>query len=134
MDSHTGEPITAAQATNGVYIWEVPNPLYFKILNHHKRPFLMGRDIIEMRIQFNYNLRKALGLRMCFLTFRIWTRLQPATSHFLRVFKTQVLKYLDSLGVISINLVIKAVDHVLHNVLNHTTYVQQFEIIKFNVY
>nr|AEG42038.1 transcriptional activator protein [Cotton leaf curl Multan virus] len=28
------EPITAAQAGNGAYIWEVPNPLYFKIISH----------------------------------------------------------------------------------------------------
>ncbi|CAJ57820.2 replication enhancer protein [Vernonia yellow vein virus] len=134
MDSHTGEPITAAQAQNGVFIWEVPNPLYFKILKHLQRPFNMNKDIIEVRIQFNHYLRKALGLRKCYLTFTIWSHLRPATSHFLRVFKTQVLKYLDSLGVISLNLVIRAVDHVLHNVLSGTIYVKQFEIIKFNFY
>nr|AGS56748.1 AC3 protein [Emilia yellow vein virus]QIH45339.1 replication enhancer protein [Emilia yellow vein virus]QIH45346.1 replication enhancer protein [Emilia yellow vein virus]QIH45353.1 replication enhancer protein [Emilia yellow vein virus]QIH45360.1 replication enhancer protein [Emilia yellow vein virus] len=134
MDSHTGEPITAAQATNGVYIWEVPNPLYFKILKHLNRPFNTNRDEIEIRIQFNYNLRKALGIHKCFLTFQIWTHLQPATSHFLRVFKNQVLRYLNNLGVISLNFVIRAVDHVLHNVLEGTMYVKQYEIIKFNSY
>ncbi|ADO40553.1 replication enhancer protein [Okra leaf curl India virus [India:Sonipat EL14A:2006]] len=134
MDSRTGERITAAHSTNGVFIWEVPNPLYFKILNHDNRPFTTNMDIITMRIQFNYNLRKALGVHKCFLTFRIWTTLHPPTGLFLREFKTQVLKYLNNLGVISINLVIKAVEHVLYNVINQTMYVDQYSDIKFKLY
>ncbi|BAU61802.1 replication enhancer protein [Malachra yellow mosaic virus] len=134
MDLRTGEPITAAQARSGAYIWKVPNPLYFKILSHDNRPFTMNTDIITIRIQFNYNLRKALGVHKCFLTFRIWTTLHPRTGLFLRVFKTQVLKYLNNLGVISINLVIKAVEHVLYNVIQQTMYVDQYSEIKFNLY
>ncbi|ADO41020.1 replication enhancer protein [Bhendi yellow vein mosaic virus [India:Karnal:OY80B:2005]] len=134
MDSRTGARITAAQSKNGVYIWEVPNPLYFKILNHDNRPFTTNMDIITLRIHFNYNLRKALGVHKCFLTFRIWTTLHPQTGLFLRVFKTQVLKYLNNLGVISINLVIKAVEHVLYNVINQTMYVDQYSDIKFKLY
>nr|BBD50438.1 replication enhancer protein [Malachra yellow mosaic virus] len=94
----------------------------------------MNTDIITIRIQFNYNLRKALGVHKCFLTFRIWTTLHPRTGLFLRVFKTQVLKYLNNLGVISINLVIKAVEHVLYNVIQQTMYVDQYSEIKFNLY
>ncbi|ADK73490.3 replication enhancer protein [Ageratum enation virus-Papaver somniferum] len=134
MDSRTGELITAAQAENGVFIWEIQNPLYFKITDHQNRPFLMKEDIITVQIQFNYNLRKALGIHKCFLVYRIWMTSQPQTGRFLRVFKTQVLKYLNNLGVISINNVIRSVDHVLWGVLEHNVYVEQSYSIKFNIY
>nr|CBL58144.1 AC3 protein [Kenaf leaf curl virus] len=134
MDLRTGEPITAAQAWSGAYIWEVPNPLYFKILNHDNRPFTMNMDIITIRIQFNYNLRRALGVHKCFLTYRIWTTLHPRTGLFLRVFKTQVLKYLTNLGVISINAIIRAVNHVLWKKLEQTMYVDMISEIKFDLY
>ncbi|ACA62836.1 replication enhancer protein [Kenaf leaf curl virus-[India:Bahraich:2007]] len=134
MDLRTGEPITAAQAWSGAYIWEVPNPLYFKILSHDNRPFTMNMDIIKIRIQFNYNLRRAVGVHKCFLTYRIWTTLHPQTGLFLRVFKTQVLKYLTNLGVISINSIIRAVNHVLWNKIEQTMYVEMTSEIKFDVY
>ncbi|QBP05518.1 replication enhancer protein [Papaya severe leaf curl virus] len=134
MDSRTGELITAAQAENGVYIWEITNPLYFKITEHDNRPFLMKDDIITVQIQFNHNLRKELRIHNCFLAFRIWTTLQPRTGRFLRVFRTQVLQYLDNLAVISINNVLRAVDHVLWNVLAQTMYVGPSNIIKFYIY
>nr|AHF50185.1 replication enhancer protein [Tomato leaf curl Liwa virus] len=134
MDSRTGEPITAAQAENGVFIWEITNPLYFKITEHHNRPFLRSQDIITVQIRFNHNLRKALGMHKCFLTYRIWTTLQPQTGHFFRVFKTQVLNVLNNFAVISINNVNRAVDHVLWNVLDHVVYVNQSYSIKYNLY
>nr|UIS42951.1 replication enhancement protein [Chilli leaf curl virus] len=134
MDSRTGGPITAAQAENSVFIWEITNPLYFKITEHHNRPFLRSHDIITVQIRFNHNLRKALGIHKCFLTFRIWTTLQPQTGDFLRVFKTQVLNVLNNFAVISINNVNRAVDHVLWNVLDHVVYVNQSYSIKYNLY
>nr|QTZ97403.1 replication enhancer protein [Tomato leaf curl Chuxiong virus]QTZ97410.1 replication enhancer protein [Tomato leaf curl Chuxiong virus] len=134
MDSRTGEHITAAQAENGVYIWEIQNPLYFKITEHQNRPFLMKEDIITIQIQFNYNLRKALGVHKCFLVYQIWMTSQPQTGRFLRVFKTQVLKFLNNLGVISLNNVVRAVNHVLWDVLEHIVYVNQSYSIKFNLY
>nr|ARA74346.1 AC3 protein [Chilli leaf curl virus] len=134
MDSRTGEPITAAQAENSVFIWEITNPLYFKITEHHNRPFMRNHDIITVQIRFNHNLRKALGIHKCFLTFRIWTTLQPQTGHFLRVFRTQVYKYLNNFAVISINNVLRAVNHVLWFVLAQTIHVQSSNIIKFNLY
>ncbi|AWF94032.1 replication enhancer protein [Malvastrum yellow vein Lahore virus] len=134
MDLRTGEPITAAQAWSGAYIWEVPNPLYFKILSHQERPFTSNMDIITIRIQFNYNLRKALGVHKCFLTFQIWTTLRPPTGLFLRVLKTQVIKYLNNLGVISLNSIIRAVEYVLYNKIEQTMYVKQSLEIKFNIY
>nr|ANW06336.1 replication enhancer protein [Tomato yellow leaf curl Kanchanaburi virus] len=134
MDLRTGETITAAQAQNGVYTWEVPNPLYFKVLKHNSKPFNDNNDYLEIQIQFNHNLRKALGIHKCFLIFRIWTPLQPQTWHFLRVFKNQCMKYLNNLGIVSINNVIRAADYVLWDVLENTSYVDQCHIIKFNIY
>ncbi|AZL94850.1 REn [Emilia yellow vein Fujian virus] len=134
MDSRTGGLITAAQAENGVYTWTITNPLYFKISQHDTRPFLRNYDVITIQLQFNHNLRKALGIHQCFLIYRIWTHLHPQTWRFLRVFKYQCMKYLDSLGVISINNVIRAVDHVLYDVLEKTIDVQVSHIIKFNIY
>ncbi|BAG68477.1 AC3 protein [Eupatorium yellow vein virus-[Japan:Kagawa:Tomato:1997]] len=134
MDSRTGTIITAAQAQSGAYIWTVPNPLYFKITRHDQRSFNKDQDVITMQIQFNHNLRSQLGLHKCFLIFKIWSRLHPQTWRFLRVFRTQVMNYLHSLGVISINNVIRAVDHVLYNRLQGTMYVQTFHDIKYKIY
>ncbi|CAH17666.1 AC3 protein [Stachytarpheta leaf curl virus - [Hn34]] len=134
MDFRTGEPITAAQAENGAYIWTVRNPLYFKITQHDQRPFSTNHDVITLQVQFNYNLRKALGIHQCFLICRIWTRLRPQTWRFLKVFKYQCIKYLDNLGVISINNVIRAFSHVLYNVLEGTIDDELSSIIKFSLY
>nr|AGH27781.1 AC3 protein [Tomato yellow leaf curl virus] len=134
MDSRTGELITAPQAYNVVFIWEINNPLYFKITEHSQRPFLMNSDIISIQIRFNHNIRKALGIHKCFLIFRIWTTLQPQTGRFLRVFRYQVLKYLYSLVVISINNVISAVDHILYDVLENTINVTATHDIKYKFY
>nr|AIP89211.1 replication enhancer [South African cassava mosaic virus] len=134
MDSRTGELITAPQAKNGVFIWEITNPLYFAITNHDKRPGNMNHDIIPLQIRFNHNIRKALGIHKCFLNFKVWTTLRPQTGLFLRVFRYQVLKYLDMIGVISINTVLRAVDHVLYDVLLNTLQVTEQHEIKFNLY
>nr|AIP89289.1 replication enhancer [South African cassava mosaic virus] len=134
MDSRTGELITAPQAKNGVFIWEITNPLYFDITNHDKSPGNMNHDIITLQIRFNHNIRKALGIHKCFLNFKVWTTLRPQTGLFLRVFRYQVLKYLDMIGVISINTVLRAVDHVLYDVLLNTLQVTEQHEIKFNLY
>nr|AEG90123.1 replication enhancer [East African cassava mosaic virus-Kenya] len=134
MDSRTGELITAPQATNGVFTWEITNPLYFEITNHDRRPGNMNHDIITLQIRFNHNLRKALGIHKCFLNFKVWTTLRPPTGLFLRVFRYQVLKYLDMIGVLSINTVLLAVDHVLYDVLLNTLQVTEQHAIKFNLY
>ncbi|AUT11872.1 REn [Polygala garcinii associated virus] len=134
MDSRTGEPITAPLARNGVFTWTVQNALYFKITQHDIRPALSDTDIIHLQIRFNHNLRRALGMHKCYLNFRTWTRLQPQTSRFLRVFRYQVLKFLDSLGVYSLNTVIRAVDHVLYEVLENTISVNEEHDIKYKLY
>nr|UOL65792.1 replication enhancer protein [Tomato yellow leaf curl Thailand virus] len=134
MDLRTGELLTATQLESGVYIWTVKNPLYFKITKHLESPFQRNHDIITLQIQFNHNLRKALGIHKCYLVCKIWTHLHPQTSRFLTVFKYQCIKYLDRLGVISINNVIRAMSHVLYNVLEGTIDVIEEHDIKFNIY
>nr|UFP62861.1 AC3 [African cassava mosaic virus] len=134
MDFRTGELITAPQAKNGVYTWDITNPLYFAITRHEQRPFNMNQDIITVQIRFNHNIRKALGIHKCFLNFRVWTTLRPQTGLFLRVFRYQVIKYLDMIGVISINNVIRAVDHVLYDVIEKTIKCRVTHEIKFNLY
>nr|UFP62933.1 AC3 [African cassava mosaic virus] len=134
MDSRTGELITAPQAKNGVFTWEITNSPYFAITNHDTRPGNMHHDIITLQIRFNHNIRKALGIHKCFLNFKVWTTLRPPTGLFLKVFRYQVLKYLYMIGVISINTVLRAVDHVLYDVLLNTLQVTEQHEIKFNLY
>nr|UFP63075.1 AC3 [East African cassava mosaic virus] len=134
MDSRTGELITAPQAMNGVFTWEITNPLYFAITNQDQRPGNMNHDILTLQIRFNHNLRKALGIHKCFLNFKIWTTLRPQTGLFLRVFRYQVLKYLDMIGVISINNVIIAVDQVVYNEIVNTLQVTEQREIKTQIY
>ncbi|UWJ07351.1 replication-enhancer protein [Begomovirus goianiensis] len=124
MDTRTGELITAPQAQNGAFIWEVPNPLYFKIINVED-PIYTNTRIYQIQIRFNHNLRKALDLHKCFLNFQVWTTsLTASGTTYLNRFRHLVNLYLDQVGVISINLVIRAVrfatdrsyvNHVLEN-------------------
>lgn len=44
------------------------------------------------------------------------------------------MKFLDRLGVISINNIIRAVDNVLFNVIEQTVDVLEYHEIKFNIY
>lgn len=131
MDSRTGEPITVHQANRGVFYWEIQNPLYFKIMSSIDTGRLTR---VMVRVQFNHNLRKALGIHKCFMDFQVWTALQVQTTRFLRVFRTQVFNYLNSVHVISVNWVLRAVDHVLWQRLTGTIQVNTFNDIKYNVY
>nr|QCI56083.1 replication enhancer protein [Rhynchosia golden mosaic virus] len=109
MDSRTGEPITAPQATNGVFIWEVPNPLYFEIIRVEV-PLHTHSKVFHIQIRANHNLRRALDLHKAFFNFQVWTTLTTASGQiYLSRFKLLVMSYLDNLGVISINNVIRAV-------------------------
>nr|ALB26156.1 replication enhancer protein [Okra enation leaf curl virus] len=134
MDSRTGERITAAHTRNGVFIWEVPNPLFFKILSHENSKYTTNMDILTMRIQFNYNLQRALGVHKCFLTPWVGTTFHPPNGLFLRVFVNQVPEYPNNLGVISINLVMKAVELVLYSVIQQKGYVDQYSDLKVHLY
>ncbi|AGV02078.1 REn [Cotton chlorotic spot virus] len=132
MDSRTGEFITPLQAENGVFIWEVQNPLYFKITRVEDPPFTNTR-IYHVSIRFNHNLRKVLDLHKAFLNFQVWTKSMTASgTTYLARFKFLVNMYLDQLGVICLNNVIRAVrfatdkSYVSHVLENHS--------IKFKLY
>ncbi|ARM20162.1 replication enhancer [Jacquemontia yellow vein virus] len=132
MDSRTGEPITALQARSGEYIWRVPNPLYFKIYNLEDLPYIATR-IYTVQIRFNHNLRRALDLHKAFLTFQIWTTSVTASgTTYLARFRHLVMLYLDRLGVISINNVIRAVRFATDK--PYVNHVIERHSIKFKIY
>nr|UBR90659.1 replication-enhancer protein [Cnidoscolus mosaic leaf deformation virus] len=132
MDTRTGEPITAPQAQNGVFIWEVPNPLYFKITNVEDLLYTNTR-VYHLQIRFNHNLRKALDLHKCFLNFQVWTTSLTASGRtYLNRFTYLVNMYLDQVGVISINLVIRAVRFATDKV--YVNHVLENHSIKYKLY
>ncbi|UTQ10239.1 AC3 [Hyptis golden mosaic virus] len=132
MDSRTGELITAPQAENGVYIWEITNPLYFKI-SHVENPPNTDSRVYHIQIRFNHNLRKGLGLHKAFLNFQVWTTSVTASgTTYLSRFRHLVLLYLDQLGVISLNNVIRAVRFATDK--RYVTSVLEHHSIKFTIY
>ncbi|AST47731.1 replication enhancer protein [Tomato leaf curl purple vein virus] len=132
MDSRTGELITAPQAENGVFIWQLSNPLYFKI-THVEDPLYTTTRIYHIQIRFNHNLRKALDLHKAFLNFQVWTSYLTASGTiYLSRFRFLVLLYLDQLGVISINNVIRAVRFATDRV--YVNHVLENHSIKYNIY
>nr|UBR90619.1 replication-enhancer protein [Cnidoscolus mosaic leaf deformation virus] len=132
MDTRTGEPITAPQAQNGVFIWEVPNPLYFKIINVEDLMYTNTR-VYHVQIRFNHNLRKALDLHKCFLNFQVWTTSLTASGRtYLSRFTYLVNMYLGQVGVISINLVIRAVRFATDRV--YVNHVLENHSIKYKLY
>nr|UBR90495.1 replication-enhancer protein [Cnidoscolus mosaic leaf deformation virus] len=132
MDTRTGEPITAPQAQSGVFIWEVPNPLYFKITNVEDLIYTRTR-VYHVQIRFNHNLRKALDLHKCFLNFQVWTTSLTASGRtYLNRFTYLVNLYLDRVGVISINLVIRAVRFATDRV--YVNHVLENHSIKYKLY
>nr|QGN65506.1 replication enhancer protein [Mungbean yellow mosaic India virus] len=102
MDFRTGESITAAQLRNGVYIWEVQNPLSFKIMHHS--PIQAGSRMIvtKLRIMFNHGLKKALGMHKCFLDLKIYHYMKATSGMILSIFRSQLFRFLNNIGVISL--------------------------------
>nr|ALK03485.1 replication enhancer protein [VEM begomovirus 5]ALK03505.1 replication enhancer protein [VEM begomovirus 5] len=132
MDSRTGELITVRQAENGVYIWEIENPLYFKIYNVEE-PLYTRTRVYQIQIRFNHNLRRVLGLHKAYLNYQVWTTSTTASGlTYLLRFKRLVNMYLDDIGVISINNVIRAVRFATDRV--YVSYVLQNHEIKFKFY
>ncbi|ALL25616.1 AC3 [Passionfruit leaf distortion virus] len=132
MDSRTGEFITARQAENGVYIWEIENPLYFKIIQVEDLRYTMTR-VYHVQIRFNHNLRRALHLHKAYLNFQVWTvSLTASGLTYLNRFRHLVLMYLDQLGVISINNVIRAVRFATDRV--YVSHVLENHSIKYKFY
>ncbi|ALK03444.1 replication enhancer protein [Whitefly-associated begomovirus 2] len=132
MDSRTGELITVPQAENGVYIWEIENPLYFKMYRVEE-PLYTRTRIYSVQIRFNHNLRRALDLHKAYLNFQVWTTsLTASGSTYLNRFRHLVMLYLDQLGVISINNVIRAVRFATDR--SYVNYVLEDHSIKFKIY
>nr|AQY09999.1 REn [Sida micrantha mosaic virus] len=132
MDSRTGEFITAPQAENGVYIWEITNPLYFKMYNVEDPPYTRTR-VYHIQIRFNHNLRRALGLHKAYLNFQVWTTsLTASGTTYLTRFRRLVMMYLDQLGVITLNNVIRAVRFATDKA--YVNYVLEDHDIKFKFY
>ncbi|ANY43212.1 replication enhancement protein [Croton golden mosaic virus] len=132
MDSRTGELITARQAESGVYIWEIINPLYFRI-NGVEDPQYTRTRIFHVQIRFNHNLRNQLHLHKAYLNFQVWTTsLTTSGTSYLVRFRQLVLMYLDQLGVISINNVIRAVRFATDRQYVHS--VIENHIIKYKIY
>nr|QNG62335.1 Ren [Sida micrantha mosaic virus] len=132
MDSRTGEYITAHQAENGVYIWEITNPLYFKTYRVEDLLYTRTR-VYHIQIRFNHNLRRALGLHKCYLNFQVWTTsLTASGTTYLTRFRRLVMMYLDQLGVITLNNVIRAVRFATDKA--YVNYVLEDHDIKFKFY
>ncbi|ACQ57343.1 REn [Malvastrum yellow mosaic Helshire virus] len=132
MDSRTGELITAPHAENGVYIWEIENPLYFRIYRVVDLLYTRTR-VYNIQIRFNHNLRKVLGLHKAYLNFQVWTTSMTASgSTYLVRFRRLVNMYLDELGVISLNNVIRAVRFATDRV--YVRYVLENHEIKLKFY
>nr|ABA26619.1 REn [Cabbage leaf curl Jamaica virus] len=132
MDSRTGESITVAQAENSVFIWEVPNPLYFRI-RHVEDPLYTRTRIYHIEVRFNHNLRKALDLHKAYFNFQVWTTSMRASGPtYLSRFKCLVMSHLDNLGVIGINHVIRAVRFATDR--PYVTHVHENHQIKFKIY
>ena len=134
MDERTCEELSYTQCITGVFIWEVPNPLYFLIINHLQRPYNMDLDIIEIQIRFNSNLRRSLRIQKCWINFKLWTTLTPSAEGFRCRFRFHVMNYLDQLGVISINNVIRAVQYFCDRYELYIVQVEQKESIQFMLY
>nr|UFT26542.1 replication enhancer protein [Cabbage leaf curl virus] len=132
MDSRTGESITAHQAESSVFIWAVPNPLFFRI-HHVENPLFTRTRIYHIEVRFNHNLRRALGLHKAYFNFQVWTTSMRASGQrYLNRFKLLVMSYLDSLGVIGINNVIRAVRFATDK--SYVTDVLENHEIKFKIY
>nr|UVN12671.1 replication enhancer protein [Horsegram yellow mosaic virus] len=118
MDFRTGDNITAAQLRSGVYIWEVRNPLSFKILQH--RPMGAGSRMIvtQIRLMFNHGLKKALQMHKCFLDLKLYHYMTATSGMILSIFRNQLFRYLNNLGVISIGNVLSGASHILYEKLH----------------
>lgn len=126
-DSRTGEPISAQVFNNGVYTWEIKNPLYFKITKHFSRPFSTNHDVIDIQLRLNYNIRKILKINKYWVTFRIFTSLRPPTLIFLNIIKRRINMYLDNICIITINNVLRALMEILWHQLPGTLDVELIE-------
>nr|APB53921.1 replication enhancer [Beet curly top virus] len=131
-DFRTEEPITLQQATNSISVDLVHNPLYLKL-----QDFFRSGPVYQLKVQirFNHNLRKYLNLHKCWIDLTITGSHRTLTGdRFLRVLKKRLEIYLDNLGLICINNVIKGLNHVLYEEFNFVSSVIQNQSVAMKLY
>nr|ALF37748.1 replication enhancer [Beet curly top virus] len=131
-DFRTEEPITLQQATNSIPVDLVPNPLYLKL-----QDFFRSGPVYQLKVQIrlNHNLRKYLNLHKCWIDLTITASHRTLTGdRFLRVLKKRLEIYLDNLGLICINNVIRGLNHVLYEEFNFVSSVIQKQSVAMKLY
>nr|APB53991.1 replication enhancer [Beet curly top virus] len=131
-DFRTEEPITLQQATNSIPVNLVPNPLYLKL-----QDFFRSGPVYQLKVQirFNHNLRKYLNLHKCWIDLTITGSHRTLTGdRFLRILKKRLEIYLDNLGLICINHVIRGLNHVLYEEFNFVSSVIQKQSVAMKLY
>nr|ALF37811.1 replication enhancer [Beet curly top virus] len=131
-DFRTEEPITLQQATNSIPVDLVPNPLYLKL-----QDFFRSGPVYQLKVQIrlNHNLRKYLNLHKCWIDLTITVSHRTLTGdRFLRVLKKRLEIYLDNLGLICINNVIRGLNHVLYEEFNFVSSVIQNQSVAMKLY
>ncbi|ACM44489.1 C3 protein [Beet curly top virus] len=131
-DFRTEEPITLQQATNSIPVDLVPNPLYLKL-----QDFFRSGPVYQLKVQmrFNHNLRKSFNLHKCWIDLTITGSHRTLTGdRFLKVLKNRVDRDIDNLGSLSINIVIRGLNHVLYYVFNFVESVIQNTSIAMKLY
>nr|ALF37727.1 replication enhancer [Beet curly top virus] len=131
-DFRTEEPITLQQATNSIPVDLVPNPLYLKL-----QDFFRSGPVYQLKVQIrlNHNLRKYLNLHKCWIDLTITVSHRTLTGdRFLKVLKKRLEIYLDNLGLICINNVIRGLNHVLYEEFNFVSSVIQNQSVAMKLY
>nr|ALF37783.1 replication enhancer [Beet curly top virus] len=131
-DFRTEEPITLQQATNSIPVDLVPNPLYLKL-----QDFFRSGPVYQLKVQIrlNHNLRKYLNLHKCWIDLTITASHRTLTGdRFLKVLKKRLEIYLDNLGLICINNVIRGLNHVLYEEFNFVSSVIQNQSVAMKLY
>nr|ALF37769.1 replication enhancer [Beet curly top virus] len=131
-DFRTEEPITLQQATNSIPVDLVPNPLYLKL-----QDFFRSGPVYQLKVQIrlNHNLRKYVNLHKCWIDLTITASHRTLTGdRFLKVLKKRLEIYLDNLGLICINNVIRGLNHVLYEEFNFVSSVIQNQSVAMKLY
>nr|WLD30029.1 AL3 [Begomovirus spathoglottis 1] len=119
MDSRTGELITSVQANSGVFVWELKSgrkPLSVQLRLHNQR------GLVHVKIWLNHCLKEPLQIHRAEIVFQlgttigfsgmqysIWTQ-----NNLSRRIEFHLWKYIDNLGVFSLNVLVRAVNNLFH--------------------
>jgi hypothetical protein len=132
MDSRSGQQLSTRQCNAGVFIWNINNPLYFKIVRILETTGHNSARIISFQVRFNNNLRRQLNLHKCYLNFKIWTLLTPSSEGLRQRLQFNVLQFLNCMHVISVNNVLCAVQAFVQKYDKYIFHVTEDHDIKIN--